>query len=75
MTQIIVTLDNNADEAFLRRMIENMKGVIKTTLKHSSSGQVSNGQTQFLDSLHSIKNSIDPSLIDMSNLEGYGKGR
>lgn len=36
MTQIIVTLENNADENFLRRMIENMKGVVKTTLTHSN---------------------------------------
>ena len=34
MTQIVVTLDNSADENFLRRMIENMKGVVKTSLTH-----------------------------------------
>lgn len=67
MTQIVVTLDNNADENFLRRMIENMKGVVKTSLKHTSSSTTSEGDSDFMDSLHSIKNAIDPSVIDFSD--------
>ena len=67
MTQIVVTLENNADENFLRRMIENMKGVVKTSLKHSSVKQKSSKDSAFIDSLHAIKDAIDPSLIDMSD--------
>ena len=33
MTQIVVTLDNTADTSLLRKMIENMKGVIKTSVQ------------------------------------------
>ncbi|MBD5295152.1 MAG: hypothetical protein HDS25_02390 [Bacteroides sp.] len=67
MTQIVVTLENNADETFLRRMIENMKGVVKTTLTHTSSQQEKGNKSEFMDSLHAIKNAIDPSVIDMSD--------
>ncbi|MDE7440556.1 MAG: hypothetical protein K2M69_00095 [Muribaculaceae bacterium] len=67
MTQIVVTLENNADENFLRRMIENMKGVVKTTLTHPSSKQEKGMKSDFIDSLHSIKNEIDPSMVDMSD--------
>ncbi|MBD5175937.1 MAG: hypothetical protein HDT05_00750 [Bacteroidales bacterium] len=67
MTQIVVTLENNADETFLRRMIENMKGVVKTTLTHTSSQQEKVNRSEFMDSLHAIKNAIDPSVIDMSD--------
>ena len=67
MTQIVVTLDNNADETFLRRMIENMKGVVKTTLTHSSSNQKKEMKSDFMDSLHTIKDAIDPSVIDMAD--------
>lgn len=67
MTQIIVTLENTADENFLRRMIENMKGVVKTSLKHSSSASTKEDNSQFMDSLHSIKNAIAPAVIDLSD--------
>ena len=67
MTQIVVTIDNNADENFLRRMIENMKGVLKTTLKHSAANVEKPKDSEFMESLHAIKNSIDPSVIDLSD--------
>lgn len=67
MTQIVVTLDNNADEIFLRRMIENMKGVVKTSLKYSSAKQDNSEDSKFIESLHEIKKLIDPSVIDLSD--------
>ncbi|MDE6051463.1 MAG: hypothetical protein K2G08_07235 [Paramuribaculum sp.] len=67
MTQIVVTLENNADENFLRRMIENMKGVVKTSLRHNPAVQDREDESQFLSTLHNIKREIDPSVIDMSD--------
>ena len=67
MTQIVVTLENNADENFLRRMIENMKVVVKTTLTHTSVNLEKSDESEIMDSLHTIKNAIDPSVIDMSD--------
>lgn len=66
MTQIVVTLENNADEVLLRRMIENMKGVLKTSLTHYIEDK-GEEHSQRLDSLHKIKESIDPSVIDSSD--------
>lgn len=71
MTQIVVTLEKNADEILLRRMIENMKGVVKTTLTHSHKQHVEKEDTHFMDSLHEIKKAIDPSLIDINDLKRY----
>lgn len=33
MTQIVVTLDKDADPGFLRKIIENIRGVAKTSVK------------------------------------------
>lgn len=65
MTQIVVTLENNADENFIRRVIDNMKGVVKTSLKHTH--QSDNDNSKLMDSLHAIKDSIDPTVIDLSD--------
>ena len=67
MTQIVVTLDNSADENFLRRMIENMKGVVKTSLTHTTHNEEKRNKSDFMESLNAIKNSIDPSMIEMSD--------
>lgn len=67
MTQIVVTLENNADENFLRRVIDNMKGVVKTSLKYTHSKQDDSKYSEFMDSLHAIKDAIDPSVIDLSD--------
>ena len=66
MTQILVTLDNNADTSLLRRMIENMKGVLATsvqTIKKPESEEVE----EWLNNLHEIKRSINADLIDMTD--------
>lgn len=48
-------------------MTENMKGVIKTSLRHSTTNIEKQEKSEFMDSLHDIKNSIDPSVIDLSD--------
>ncbi len=70
MTQIVVTLENNADENFLRRMIENMKGVVKTSLSHSETDDIPAERNATLETLHAIKAEIDPSLIDLTEAKG-----
>lgn len=67
MTQILVTLENGADTTLLRRMIENMKGVLGTSIEKSSEHSSSAKSDAWLEKIHSIKNSIDPSLIDMAD--------
>lgn len=63
MTQIVVTLEKDADSKLLRRMIENMKGVLKASVKRVEKAE----KEGWMDKLHSIKETIDPSLIDMND--------
>ena len=67
MTQIVVTLENGADTTLFRRMIENMKGVLGTSIEKSTTHSSSSKSEEWLEKVHSIKNSIDSSLIDMDD--------
>lgn len=67
MTQIVVTLENGADSNFIRRMIENMKGVLNTSVHRHSSVSTENETDEWLNTLHGIKQDIDPSVIDMDD--------
>lgn len=70
MTQIVVTLEKGADSSLLQRMIENMKGVLKATVraKEGTKEKESNKENQeWIDLLHSVKNKVDSSLIDMDD--------
>lgn len=67
MTQIVVTLEKGADSTMLRRMIENMKGVLKTSIEKNSENTSSAKSDAWLEKLHSIKRSIDPAMIDLDD--------
>lgn len=64
MTQILVTIDNNADASLLRRMIENLKGVIATSVQ---SIKKTDDAEEWISNLHDIKRKINPDLIDMND--------
>ncbi len=66
MTQILVTLDNTADTSLLRRMIENMKGVIATSVQSIKKTEQDDSE-EWIKNLHAIKRSINPDLIDMDD--------
>ena len=66
MTQILVTLDNTADPSLLRRMIENMKGVIATSVQSIKKSDNDDAE-EWISNLHAIKRSINPDLIDMND--------
>ena len=67
MTQILVTLEKGADSSLLQKMIENKKGVLRTSLQSSVKSQTEKDSDDWLETLHSIKKGIDPLLIDMSD--------
>lgn len=67
MTQIVVTLENGADSNLLKRMIENMKGVLNTTIEKKREPVSQPKSDAWLDKLHSIKRDIDLSSIDLSD--------
>ena len=49
-----------------RRMIENMKGVLATSVQSITKSHHEDAE-EWLDNLHAIKQSINPDLIDMSD--------
>lgn len=65
MTQILVTLENGADSTFLRRMIENMKGVLRTSLENKSDTKSMSKQEKWLENLHNLKEDIKSSGIEI----------
>ncbi|MCH5239962.1 MAG: hypothetical protein J1F38_07045 [Muribaculaceae bacterium] len=68
MTQIIVTLEPGADTFFLKRVIDNMKGVFKTSVEENSKSVTNeNKSSEWLEKLHQIKRDINPDVIDMND--------
>ena len=67
MKQIVVTLESGADSSLLQKMIENMKGVLRTSLQSTVKSNREKNTDEWMETLHSIKRGIDPSLIDMSD--------
>lgn len=67
MKQIVVTLENGADSNFMRRIIENMRGVLHTSVRGDSEAESSSNSEEWLQRIHSIRNDIDHSLIDMDD--------
>lgn len=63
MTQIVVTLENGADSTLPRRMIENMKGVLKTSVVYSPT----DCSSEWIEKMRKLRDSIDPSMIDMDD--------
>ena len=69
MTQIVVTLDNNADSNLLRRMIEKMKGVLKTSVKTESitNKETEDKRTAWIQALSQLTESVNSSMIDLND--------
>ena len=67
MTQILVTLDNGADADLLQRMIQNMKGVLNTTLSRTPFVKKEEEEDGWFDKLESLRRGFDPSYIDMDD--------
>lgn len=69
MNQILVTLEQGADRFFLRKMIENMKGVLRTSIAPAVEEEKAEKKDDrdWLENLHRLKEEIDPSVIDMDD--------
>ena len=71
MTQIVVTLEKGADSSLLQRMIENMKGVLKATIRAKESKKenetISEETQEWIDRMRNLSNSINLSMIDMDD--------
>lgn len=67
MTQIIVTLENGADSNMLRRMIENMKGVLRTSMQSRESRKESEKTEKWIEEMRNLSNNVDSSVVDMND--------
>lgn len=67
MTEIIVTLENGADSTMLSKMIENMKGVLKASVRRSVKNDKKERTEEWIRKMTQLSNSVDSSLIDMTD--------
>lgn len=66
-SEIIVTLENGADINLVSSIIENIKGVLKASIKKENKIQKENRHEVWMHKINELSNSLDPSLIDMSD--------
>lgn len=67
MTEIIVTIENGADSSLLSRMIENMKGVVKVSVRRNTPKDRKENAEEWIRKMTQLSNSIDSSIVDMSD--------
>lgn len=67
MTEIIVTLENDADINLLSKMIENMKGVLKASVRHNVHKEKKDSTEEWIKKMKQLSDSIDPSIVDMTD--------
>lgn len=67
MTQMTVWLDNDANPAIIKQVLQNMKGVMKISLHKEKSHNKEKEDDEWLADLHRLVNSVDPSVIDMDD--------
>lgn len=64
-TEIIVTLENGADSNLISNIIENIKGVMKASIQKEQ--KKDNRHDEWMRKINELSNSIDPSIIDMTD--------
>lgn len=67
MTEIIVTLENDADINLLSKMIENMKGVLKASVRRNVHKGEKDSTEEWIKKMKQLSDSIDPSIVDMTD--------
>ena len=65
MTQIIVTLENGANTPLLQHMIENMKGVVKTSISITQPKVAE--KDDWVDKITALSESINLSMIEVDD--------
>lgn len=67
MTQIVVTIAQDADTGLLQRMIENLKGVVTTSLEKRETSSREKEHLEWMKKIDELAGSLDPSYIDMDD--------
>lgn len=69
MKQIVVTLEQGADASLITRILENIKGVVRTSMRDYSEDHVQEDSetTEWIKKMKNLSNSVNPSVIDMED--------
>lgn len=69
MKQIVVTLEQGADASLITRILENIKGVARTSMRDYSEDHVQEDSetTECIKKMKNLSNSVNPSVIDMED--------
>ncbi|MDE5586685.1 MAG: hypothetical protein K2I92_10205 [Muribaculaceae bacterium] len=66
-TEIIVTLENGADSNLISHIIENIKGVVKTSIQKDYKIEKERRHEEWMRKINELSNRVDPSIIDLSD--------
>ena len=67
MTQMTVWLDNDANPAVIKKVLQNMKGVMKISLQKKKTKKEDAKAQKWINDLHRLVNNVDRSVIDMND--------
>lgn len=67
MSQVIVTFENGADTSLLRKIIENLKGVLKVSSPIQQNIEASDSTSEWINKMKKLSNSVNSSMIDPSD--------
>ena len=69
MKQVVVTLEQGADASLITRILENIKGVVRTSMRDYSEDHVQEDSetTEWIKKMKKLSHSVNPSVIDMEN--------
>ena len=67
MSQVIVTFENGADTSFLRKIIENLKGVLNVSAPIQQNTKASESTLEWINKMKKLSNSVNSSMIDPSD--------
>lgn len=69
MKQVVVTLEQGADASLITRILENIKGVVRTSMRDYSEDHVQEDSetTEWIKKMKKLSHSVNPSVIDMED--------
>lgn len=67
MTQMTVWLDNDANPAVIKKVLQNMKGVMKISLQKDKHKKEDVKAQEWINELHRLVNNVDRTVIDMND--------
>ena len=67
MTQMTIWLDNDANPAVIKKVLQNIKWVMKISLHKKKDKKEEVKAREWINELHRLVNNVDRSVIDMND--------